>query len=202
MDLFRTQLANDDGAADWESWLARQSIAPTNASSAREAVRVQILKLMDIDSKSTGLKTLQGLIWANGFHSGKLQAHVFEDVLPAIESWRAKNIDIRIYSSGSIAAQKLFFGHIADRANCLYLFSGHYDTTIGSKRESASYQRVASDWGLPAEEILFISDVEAELIAASQAGLQVAASIRPGNLPLPESAPWPKITSFSEVVPA
>ena len=200
LDLFREQLARDDGASSWKDWLRRRSIATNDA--AREAARQQILKLMDVDSKSTGLKTLQGMIWASGFHSGQLQAHVFEDVLPAIESWRDNRIDVRIYSSGSIAAQRLFFGHIANRGDCLHLFSGHYDTTIGSKRESASYQRLATDWGLPPNEILFVSDIDGELSAASQAGLQVAASIRPGNTPLPDSAPWPRISTFAEIATA
>ena len=67
--------------------------------------------LMDGDSKSTGLKAVQGFIWQAGFESGQLESHLFPDVFPAIERWNRQGISIGIYSSGSIVAQKLFFGH-------------------------------------------------------------------------------------------
>ena len=196
LDAVRAQIARDDGSSNWDVWLQRQH---ADESQARQVAQAHILELMDGDVKATGLKTLQGLIWENGFRSGQLQAHVYDDVLPAIEAWRAGGVDVRIYSSGSVAAQKLFFGHIAGRGDCLNLFSGHYDTTVGSKREAASYQRIAQDWKLRPQDILFISDLERELSAAAEAGLQVAASIRPGNAPISTSAPWPRITSFAEV---
>jgi enolase-phosphatase E1 len=139
------------------------------------------------------------LIWESGFRTGALQAHVYPDVLPAITAWRHRGIDVRIYSSGSIAAQRLFFGHVAGHGDCLPLFSGHYDTTSGSKRESASYTRIARDWGLPPQQLLFVSDIAAELDAALAAGLQVVASIRPGNAALPETRTWPSIDSFAQL---
>jgi enolase-phosphatase E1 len=196
VEIVKGQLARDDGTDSWADWLLRQGVLSAQACAAAEA---RILELMDADAKTTGLKTLQGLIWKSGFHSGALEAQIFDDVLPAIEAWRSSGIDVRIYSSGSIAAQRLFFGHIAGRGNCLHLFSGNYDTTIGGKKEAASYSRVAADWGLPPHEILFISDLDAELAAAAQAGLQVAASLRPGNAPLPENARWPRVHSFADV---
>ncbi|MCC6509562.1 MAG: acireductone synthase, partial [Pirellulaceae bacterium] len=139
------------------------------------------------------------LIWESGFHSGQLRSHVYPDVLPAIEAWRAAGKDVRIYSSGSIAAQKRFVGHVAEFGNCLPLVSGHYDTTIGSKREAASYTRIADEWGISSGQIAFISDLEPELVAASAAGVQAIASIRPGNAPLSASAPWPQIQSFDQL---
>jgi enolase-phosphatase E1 len=196
MDTVRSQIARDDGCGNWDIWLQRQHI---EESKARQAAEAQVLRLMDGDVKATGLKTLQGLIWENGFRSGELKSHVYDDVLPAVEAWRARGWDVRIYSSGSVAAQRLFFGHVVGRGDCLKLFSGYYDTTIGSKREAASYLRIAQDWGLPPGDILFISDLEAELAAAAAAGLQVAASVRPGNAPLSDAAPWPRLTSFADV---
>ena len=196
LDMVRTQIARDDGSSSWDVWLQRQH---ADVTQARQVTEAHVLKLMDGDVKATGLKTLQGLIWENGFRSGQLRAHVYDDALPAIEAWRAKGIDVRIYSSGSVAAQKLFFGHVVGRGDCLKLFSGYYDTTVGSKREPASYQRISEDWGLKPEDILFISDLEPELSAAEAAGLQVAASIRPGNAPLSHSAGWPRITSFADI---
>jgi enolase-phosphatase E1 len=196
LDVVREQLARDDHAASWSDWLAAHT---GSSASDRAAFEARILELMDGDVKATGLKTLQGLIWDNGFRSGQLQSHVYSDTIPAIEGWRAAGLDVRIYSSGSMAAQRLFFGHVAQLGDCLHLFSGHYDTSIGSKREAASYTRIATDWNLAVSEILFISDLAPELEAASTAGMQVAASIRPGNAPLPEPIPWPRIHSFAEV---
>ena len=196
LDTVRSQIARDDGCGSWEIWLQRQHIPENQAPQALES---QVLKLMDGDVKATGLKTLQGLIWESGFRSGELQSHVYDDVLPAIEAWRARGLDVRIYSSGSVVAQRLFFGHVAGRGDCLGLFSGYYDTTIGSKREPASYVRLAEDWGLAPGEILFVSDLEPELAAASAAGVQVVASIRAGNAPLSSSAPWPRAASFAEI---
>lgn len=141
--------------------------------------------LMDRDDKTTGLKDLQGRIWESGFHSGELVAHVYADVPPALRAWKAKGLDLRIYSSGSVAAQKLFFGHTV-AGDLLPLFSAHYDTTVGPKRDVASYQAIAKNVGIPSNAILFVSDVWAELIAAQAAGLCVALSVRPGNAPVPE----------------
>jgi enolase-phosphatase E1 len=159
----------------------------------------EVQRLMAADVKATGLKALQGLIWAGGFHSGQLVAHVYLDVLPAIERWRAAGLDVRIYSSGSIAAQRLFFGHVAEVGDCLHFFTGHYDTTIGSKKEADSYRKIADHWGLPPAEIMFVSDIAAELQAAHAAGLRTCASVRPGNAPLPPDFELPCVTSFAAI---
>ena len=193
MDTVREQMAKDDGQSGWDEWLEARRVEP---ESALEACQQRIGAWMDADAKVTGLKSLQGLIWESGFASGQLRSHVYPDVLPAINAWRKQGLDVRIYSSGSIAAQKLFFGHVADHGNVLNLFSGHYDTTIGSKREADSYRKLAADWGLAPEQILFVSDLEPELAAASAAGLHVVASIRPGNAPLSTEATWPRVNAF------
>ena len=187
------QIARDAGKSSLAVW------SQTAGQVSQQVVIEEVHRLMDGDVKATGLKALQGLIWADGFHEGKLRAHVYPDVIDQIKRWRQSGLDVRIYSSGSIAAQKLFFGHIDGLGNCLDLFSGHYDTTIGSKREAASYQRVADDWGLPPQEIIFISDVAGELQAATEAGLQAIASVRPGNAPLDQQLPHLRVTSFDQL---
>lgn len=191
MDRVREQMAKDDSQPTWDAWMESRRVEP---ESELEACRSRIVEWMDADAKITGLKTLQGLIWDSGFKSGQLRSHVYPDVLPAIRKWRDSGIDVRIYSSGSIAAQKLFFGHVAEHGNVLELFTGHYDTTIGNKRESDSYLQIAKDWGLEPSEILFVSDLEPELVAAQKAGVHVVASVRPGNAPLDQA--WPSIGSF------
>ncbi|QDV27408.1 acireductone synthase [Aureliella helgolandensis] len=193
-------IAQDAGHASLAAWQAAQSTVSAQATvSAQELVAQEVRKLMANDVKATGLKALQGLIWQVGFQAGELTAHVYPDVLPAIETWRAGGLDVRIYSSGSIAAQKLFFGHLEDAGNCLHLFSGHYDTTFGGKKEADSYRRIAADWGKPLEEILFVTDIAEEATAAIAAGAQVAASVRPGNASLPPDLNVPLITSFAEL---
>ncbi len=145
MDKVRDLMAKDDGQPSWDAWMESRRVEP---ESELEACRSRIIEYMDADAKVTGLKHLQGLIWDSGFQSGQLRSHVYPDVLPAIRKWREQGLDVRIYSSGSIAAQKLFFGHVAEHGNVLDLFTGHYDTTIGNKREAESYVRLAKDWGL------------------------------------------------------
>lgn len=187
------QIARDAGFTDLVAWQHAEN------QSALELVLGEVKRLMAVDSKATGLKCLQGLVWQQGFQSGQLAGHVFPDVIPACLRWRKSGLDLRIYSSGSIAAQKLYFGHTAGHGDCLYLFSGHYDTTIGGKKSADSYRRIADDWKLEPSCILFISDIADELQAAQQAGLQVAASCRPGNKPLEEKWSAVSIGSFEDL---
>src|SRR5688572_29390846 len=140
--------------------------------------------LMDQDRKSTALKTIQGKIWLEGYQSGELRGDVFQDVPPALARWRQNGIDIRIFSSGSILAQRLLFS--STRSGDLTKFlSGYFDTTTGPKNDPASYTQIAQVFGMPASDILFISDVTRELDAARLAGLQTLLCIRPGNRPQP-----------------
>ena len=161
-------------------------------------VVAEVTRLMNADAKTTGLKHLQGLIWKGGFESGELKAHVFDDVAPALRTWRQNGVGIRIYSSGSVAAQKLFFGH-TEVGDLLELFDGHYDTTTGPKREAASYRAIAKQWPLPAAQIVFLSDVPEELDAAGAAGMQTVLCRRPGNADVPDDVAHPVIESFTDV---
>ena len=191
------RIAKDTGAESLEDWCGESS----TADDRRQKVQDEVVRLMDNDVKATGLKALQGLIWKSGFESRELIAHLYDDVVPAMRSWFKLGIDLRIYSSGSIGAQKLFFGHTEYR-DLTPLFSEHYDTTIGSKKESGSYVRIVESFGLPAEQILFVSDVPAELDAAHAAGMQTALSIRPGNAEVDSDHGHPEIRSFAEIVVA
>src|SRR5262245_25280116 len=64
---------------------------------------------MEQDRKSTALKRIQGEIWLEGYRSGALHGEVFHDVPLSLERWHARGVDIRIFSSGSILAQRLLF---------------------------------------------------------------------------------------------
>lgn len=156
------------------------------------------MDLMNRDIKSTPLKALQGRIWKKGFMSGQLVAHVFDDVPSSLANWSASGIDIRIYSSGSIDAQKLFFRHTAAGDLTPYL-RGHYDTTTGPKRDQESYRKISHDIGVKPEQILFLSDVGAELDAARAVGMATGATIRPGNRPFESHYNHEQIDTFTDV---
>lgn len=190
------QIARDAGHGSLAEWA--KAAGTLDESPLRRLIAAEVTRLMDEDVKSTGLKQLQGLIWECGFESGELQAHVYDDVPPALQRWHDLGIDVRIYSSGSIQAQKLFFGHTI-AGNLLPLLSGHYDTTTGPKKEPVSYQWIAAEFALPAGQITFISDVVAELDAARTAGMQTALAIRPGNAPATANHGHREIRSLEEV---
>lgn len=191
--LVKDQIARDAGADDFAAWTA-------GANEPDQVLREEVHRLMDGDIKATGLKQLQGLVWQAGFESGDLQAHVFDDVSPTLRTWRERGLDVRIYSSGSVHAQRLFFAH-TEVGNLSPLLSGHYDTTTGPKREAASYAKIAEDWGLPPSEVLFLSDVTEELDAAREAGMATGLVNRPGNAePAPSDPPHAAIESFERVV--
>lgn len=190
-------LAVDAGAPDFDTWCRTQNI-PDDPTARQNLAIAEVHRLMDKDAKATGLKHLQGLVWRDGFHSGELLAHVYEEVPELLRRWRSQGLKLYIYSSGSIQAQKLFFGHTIV-GNLLPLFLGHFDTTIGGKRESQSYERIAQAIAVPPQRILFVSDLAVEIEAAHHAGLQVVASVRPGNTPLPDDFPYPQITSFEQL---
>ena len=177
--------------------IGRDAGNPSIAAS-QEQVKAEVVRLMDGDVKATGLKQLQGLIWDAGFTSGEMKAHVYDDVPPAVATWNKAGLDVRIYSSGSVQAQKLFFGHTI-AGNLLPQFRGHYDTTTGPKKEAASYSAIAAAFALPPREILFLSDVPAELDAARQAGLQTALVVRPGNAAVRPDHGHGELRSFAEV---
>ena len=135
---------------------------------------------MEQDKKITPLKTLQGMMWEDGYKSGAFQGHLYKDAYDAMVSWKKQGIPLYIYSSGSVQAQKLLFRYSC-YGDLTYLFSGHFDTKVGDKKEQSSYEKIAGEIGLPADSILFLSDVVEELDAAKKAGMQTTLLAR-GNL--------------------
>jgi enolase-phosphatase E1 len=152
---------------------------------------------MDRNSKSTGLKMLQGILWEDGYRAGELESQVWPDVAETLRSWKEHGIRVRVFSSGSVLAQKLLFGH-SDQGDLLPYFEGFHDTTTGPKDRPAAYAAIAESFGLPPGEILFLSDVTAELDAARDAGLQTGLLLRPGNKPA-EANGHPTYRTFVEL---
>ena len=133
--------------------------------------------LMDRDSKSTGLKALQGRIWEEGYRRGELRGEVYDDVPAAFRRWRDEGRRIAIFSSGSVLAQRLLFSH-STVGDLTPFIDAHFDTTTGPKRQPDSYTLIAGRLGLPPRSVLFASDVAEELDAARAAGMETALCAR------------------------
>ncbi|MFU2316198.1 acireductone synthase [Rahnella sp. PCH160] len=142
-----------------------------------EALIEQLFTYMDNDVKSTPLKVLQGIIWRTGYENGDFRGHLYADVAPQLEAWKAGGLRLCVYSSGSVDAQKLLFGY-SDAGDLTPLFSGYFDTRVGAKRETESYQNIAEQLILPPADLLFLSDIRQELDAARLAGWHTCQLIR------------------------
>ena len=153
-----------------QHWL-QETAKEAGLISATQQEIIQLLqRWIDEDRKATPLKALQGMIWEEGYREGEFRAHVYPDVAPKLQEWKAQGMDLYIYSSGSVAAQKLFFG-FSEAGDLSRLLAGHFDTEIGPKREAESYRRIIAAIGRAPGEILFLSDTVAELDAAQAAGM-------------------------------
>jgi len=150
--------------------------------------------LMDQDRKSTGLKSLQGKIWEEGYRSGELKSEVYPDVPPALERWKRQGIQVAIFSSGSVQAQRSLF-RSTPAGDLTRFIQAYFDTTTGPKREPRSYQVIAQALELSPSDVLFVSDIQAELDAALAAGMQTALCVR-GAGPAPVASPHPAIHTF------
>lgn len=129
------------------------------------------------DRKATPLKALQGMVWAEGYAAGELQGHVYADTPEYLRYWHSQGLQLYVYSSGSVEAQQLIFGHTA-YGDLTPLFDGYFDTRVGGKRELVSYHKILEQIGLPASEVLFLSDIGEELDAARAAGLATTQLLR------------------------
>jgi len=170
----------------------RDEIAATLSTMPPGDPVATLLAWMDVDAKETALKHIQGRIWREGYEAGELKAHVYPDTPEALKRWTEAGIKICIYSSGSIEAQKLIFGH-SEAGDLTRYLSGYFDTTTGPKREAGSYARIAAALKLDPADILFMSDVAAETDAAKSAGLRA--------LLIDRDTGRGDVASFAEILP-
>ena len=146
---------------------------------------VEILQQMiNEDRKHTALKALQGMIWGEGYSSADFTAHIYPDAAAALRDWHAAGYPLAVYSSGSVPAQKLFFGH-TDAGDLTALFGSWFDTEVGHKRDADSYREIAHRLGRSADDIVFLSDVVEELDAARDAGMRTVLIDRLEDYPQP-----------------
>ncbi len=158
---------------------------------------------IDQDRKHTALKALQGMVWRAGYRDADFTAHIYPDAAPALRRWHDSGLPLYVYSSGSVPAQRLFFGH-SDAGDLTPLISGWFDTEIGGKREADSYGRIAGRIGMQPSEVLFLSDVVEELDAAGLAGMRTVLVDRREDYPRPREGDaahgHPRVTSFADIL--
>lgn len=171
------------------------------ATQARRALTVdesisELRRWIDEDRKYTSLKAIQGLIWQNGYRQGDFHGHIYADAYEQLKAWREAGLHLYVFSSGSVYAQKLLFGH-TEYGDLTPLFNGYFDTRVGAKIERTAYEAIVAEIGRPTSEIIFLSDIVAELDAAKQAGLHTIWFVRDGGLQT--DPPHPQVRSFSEI---
>ncbi|MBT2768339.1 acireductone synthase [Stenotrophomonas sp. ISL-67] len=170
---------------DVRRWL--DAVAVEIGGACQDSLIVETLQgWIDQDRKHTALKALQGMIWEAGYRNGNYKAHFYPEVAAVLNGWHAEGKPLYVYSSGSVPSQKLFFG-FSEAGDLTGLVSGWFDTQIGGKREAESYRNIVKAIGVPAGEILFLSDVVEELDAAREAGLQTRLLDRLDDYPLPRT---------------
>lgn len=162
---------------------------------SEEAIIETLYRWSVEDRKITPLKTLQGILWEQGYKDGSLKGHVYEDVAPAMRNWHEKGIGLGVFSSGSVAAQKLIFGYSV-AGDLTPLFSAYFDTKTGGKRETTTYSAISKVLAIAPENTLFLSDIVEELVAAQEAGYQTIQLVRPGAV-----GSWERMAgSFNEII--
>lgn len=163
------------------------------------ALVANVEAMIKADRKITALKQLQGHIWQTGFENNELEGVVFEDVPKALTNWHSLGIKVYIYSSGSRLAQRLIFGK-TNYGDLRKYLCGFFDTYVGNKKETRSYIEISESLGVDKPlDVLFLTDVYQEAVAAKDAGLKVLILIRPGNGPLPENHGFKTVSSFLEI---
>jgi enolase-phosphatase E1 len=175
-------------------WLNAVANECGHAQADLVAISQTLLRWIAEDRKHTALKALQGLIWADGYKSGAFKGHIYPEVAQCLRTWASSTL-LYVYSSGSIAAQKLLFEY-SEAGDLSGLFQGYFDTTSGAKRDVVAYQNIARAIGVLPGEVRFLSDIEAELDAARSAGMRTTLLAREA---LPPQSAHPIARSFAEI---
>lgn len=159
-----------------------------------DRIIAQLQQWIAEDQKITPLKTLQGMVWQQGYQSGAFSGHLYQDAFAALTRWQQQGIKLYVYSSGSVQAQQLLFQY-SDFGDLTPLFSGYFDTRIGAKRDISSYAAILQQLQLPPKQVLFLSDVAAELDAAKVLGIATMQLIRDGQ----SRSEHPAVSSFTQI---
>jgi len=180
-------------------WLHEAAKEAGLVSASQSELIALLQRWIDEDRKATPLKALQGMIWDEGFRNGDYRAHMYPEVPAKLRVWKDQGLELYVYSSGSVAAQKLFFA-FSEAGDLTPLFSGYFDTETGPKREQASYAKIAAAIGEQPEHLLFLSDIIEELDAARAAGFRTGWLLRPPQA-LPVQPRHPAYADFDAITP-
>ncbi len=191
------------GEPEVRRWL--DAAAAEAGGTCQDDMLVEVMQgWIDQDRKVPALKALQGMIWADGYAGGEYRAHVYDDAVAGLRRWHAAGHQLYVYSSGSVAAQKLLFSH-STAGDLSPLFSGWFDTAIGGKRDAASYRNLVTALARPPSEILFLSDVVEELDAARAARIETVLLDRREDYATPRLADAThghrRVESFADILP-
>ena len=187
------------GEPEVRRWLDAAAVDAGLAPGAVQEIVAVLERWSDEDRKATPLKALQGMIWEEGYRSGEYRAHIYPEVAEKLREWKARNVDLYVYSSGSVQARKLFFAH-TEAGDLTSLFTGYFDTEIGAKRDVASYRSILGVIGRPGKNVLFLSDIAEELDAAHAAGMRTILLARPPSV-CPTGSAHPCVADFSAITP-
>lgn len=184
-------------------WLDAAAIDAGNV--CQDPMLVEVLRgWIDEDRKHPALKALEGMIWADGYAQGEYVSHVYADAVAALRRWQAAGHELYVYSSGSVAAQELLFGN-SSAGDLRPLFSGYFDTAVGGKREPRSYHKVLAALDRDGVDVVFLSDVVAELDAAREAGMDTVLVDRREDYAEPRLGPachgHRRVESFADIEP-
>lgn len=194
MQKVRTMLHLPEVQAIFQETIRLAQETENKIIASDEEVIETLIRWSNEDKKITPLKDLQGILWKEAYETGVIKGHVYDDVAPVLKAWKDAEIQLGVFSSGSITAQKLIFGYSVSGDLTPY-FSAYFDTTTGGKREVETYIKISQKLNKQPSEILFLSDIVEELEAAQQAGLQTIQLVRLGTL-----ANWKNTaSSFSDI---
>ena len=196
LDAYVTAHRNDPEVR--EAMRAAATLAALEPGADDATVLAHLHAWIAEDRKATPLKTLQGLIWAEGYAQTGLRGHVYPDAAAGLRRWHDAGLTLYVYSSGSIEEQRVLFAH-SDQGDLSPLFSGYFDTTTGPKREARSYAAIARGIDEDPADVVFLSDVDAELDAARTAGMQTVRLLRPADTPPGATTAHASASSFDEI---
>jgi enolase-phosphatase E1 len=180
-----------------QHWLHEAAKEAGLVSASQHELVALLQRWIDEDCKATPLKALQGLIWEDGYRNGEYRAHMYPEVAAKLREWKQGGVDLYVYSSGSVPAQKLFFGY-SEAGDLTALLSGYFDTEIGPKRDPRSYQTIAIAIGEATGNVLFLSDVVEELDAARSAGMKTTLLAR-APTQCPSGGEHPCVADFDAI---
>lgn len=170
---------------------------PAGASDGEVADALRALMATDV--KSTPLKTIQGVIWAEGFAAGDITSQFFDDVPPRLRAWADQGVRIAVYSSGSVASQQPWFRH-APQGDLSTLVEAWFDTVnAGGKKDASSYATIADALSVAPARALFLTDHPEEVAAARAAGWQTVALDRAGEPWAGAAFDGPVVHTFDEI---